>query len=272
MQEPVAAQHDVYPVASHRIPGQALDEGRYRVRFARDLDELDQVQALRFQVFNVELGEGLEESWRDQRDRDPFDAICHHLIVEDLVAGTIVGTYRMQTADMARLPSPDHPEGLGFYSAGEFDLTAMPSSVVELSVEVGRACIALEHRNTQVLFLLWRGLALYIAHNNLRYFFGCCSLTSQDPDEGAAMARHLESDGRLHPTVRIDPLPALVCGGDADAFTGRLHVPKLFRIYLRHGALVCGPPAIDRQFKTIDFLVLFDVAAMDEKRVRTFFG
>jgi putative hemolysin len=40
---------------------------------------------------------------------------------------------------------------------------------------------------------------------------------------------------------------------------------------LRYGAKVCGPPAIDRQFKTIDFLVLFDVAEMSERTVRMFF-
>ena len=50
------------------------------------------------------------------------------------------------------------------------------------------------------------------------------------------------------------------------------HIPKLFRTYLRHGAKVCGHPAIDRQFKTIDYLVIFDVAAMDERRFRMFFG
>ena len=48
-------------------------------------------------------------------------------------------------------------------------------------------------------------------------------------------------------------------------------LPTLFRIYLRHGAMVCGPPAIDRRFKTIDYLVLFDVEAMDPRMFETYF-
>jgi len=34
-------------------------------------------------------------------------------------------------------------------------------------------------------------------------------------------------------------------------------VPKLLRTYLAIGARICGPPAIDREFKTIDFLTLW---------------
>jgi putative hemolysin len=36
-------------------------------------------------------------------------------------------------------------------------------------------------------------------------------------------------------------------------------IPKLLRAYLSVGAKICGPPAIDRAFKTIDFLTLADL-------------
>jgi putative hemolysin len=35
--------------------------------------------------------------------------------------------------------------------------------------------------------------------------------------------------------------------------------PKLLRAYLTIGAKICGPPAIDREFRTIDFLTLLDL-------------
>ena len=35
--------------------------------------------------------------------------------------------------------------------------------------------------------------------------------------------------------------------------------PKLLRTYLAIGARICGAPAIDREFKTIDFLTLLDL-------------
>jgi putative hemolysin len=34
------------------------------------------------------------------------------------------------------------------------------------------------------------------------------------------------------------------------------------RAYLSLGAKICGPPALDRQFKTIDFLTLLDIHAL----------
>jgi len=37
-------------------------------------------------------------------------------------------------------------------------------------------------------------------------------------------------------------------------------IPKLLRAYLTIGARICGPPAMDREFGTIDFLTLLDLA------------
>ena len=36
-------------------------------------------------------------------------------------------------------------------------------------------------------------------------------------------------------------------------------IPKLLRAYLSLGAKISGPPAIDREFKTIDFLTILDL-------------
>ncbi|HZB43782.1 MAG TPA: hypothetical protein VE360_00990, partial [Pyrinomonadaceae bacterium] len=49
-------------------------------------------------------------------------------------------------------------------------------------------------------------------------------------------------------------------------------LPRLFQTYLRFGAKVCGPPAIDRQFKTVDFFVLFDAQGMTQHTRQLFFG
>jgi putative hemolysin len=239
-------------------------QGRCRVRFARTLQDLDAVLKLRFEVFNLELGEGLESSRRTGRDRDAFDAACHHLVVEDTAPGRLVGTYRMQTEEMASARR-------GFYSAGEFDLGGLPREVVSDAVEVGRACVAREYRNRQVLFLLWKGLAMYLTHNRKRYLFGCCSLTSQDPWVGVRALEQLAEDGHIHPRIRVSPLPGLECKGRGHPTVDRVSIPVLFRTYLRHGAMVCGPPAIDRDFKTIDFLVVLDTEALAPELRRLYF-
>src|ERR1041385_2365889 len=166
-----------YSACPDMLPQAAFTKGRYVVRFARTAEEPDAVLRLRFRVFNLELNQGVESAYLSGRDRDEFDPTCHRLLVVDSTSGEPVGTYRLRTDEAAR-------GSLGFYSAGEFDLSSLPRHVLEESVEVGRACVAREHRNKQVLFLLWKGLAAYMLHNRKRYFFGCCSLPTQDAREG----------------------------------------------------------------------------------------
>jgi putative hemolysin len=257
---------DDYPFRPDSLPRAEFGKGKYVVRFARSAEELDALLRLRFEVFNLELREGLASSYLTGRDADEFDPTCHHLIVLDSESGETVGTYRLRTEEAARA-------GPGFYSAGEFDLSELPQDVSADAVEVGRACIAREHRNKQVLFLLWKGLAAYMLHNRKRYFFGCCSLPTQEPQEGLRALNQLQRRGRLHASLRIRPLAGFECVPEgyfvADGHEAEL--PRLFETYLRFGARVCGPPAIDRRFKTVDFFVLFDAREMDERARRLFF-
>jgi putative hemolysin len=241
------------------IPTMEIREGRYLVRFARTREEIDAALRLRFEVFNLELGEGLASSFHTGRDLDEFDEFCCHLIILDMHQNQIVGTYRMQTYEMAAA-------GSGFYSATEFDLARFPSNVLTNGVELGRACIAQSHRNTQALLLLWKGLAAYVAHNRKRYLFGCCSLTSQDAREGQQIMAYLKDQGHLHPSLFAPTRSEFSC--EAEKWDSgdpvKAKIPRLFRTYLRYGAKVCSSPAIDRRFKTIDFLVLFDASEMKE--------
>lgn len=50
----------LFPAFREAIPQKELIEGRYHLRFARTPEELDAVLKLRFEVFNLEIGEGLE--------------------------------------------------------------------------------------------------------------------------------------------------------------------------------------------------------------------
>jgi putative hemolysin len=264
--EIITARAVEYPVCARGIPPIELAEGRYVVRFARTSEELDAALKLRFEVFNLELGEGLESSFQTGRDSDEFDEFCHHLIVVDTHDERIVGTYRMQTGEMAARK--------GFYSAGEFDLSGLPPDALSDAVELGRACIARPHRNTQALFLMWKGIAAYVAYNRKRYLFGCCSLTTQDEREGMRVFDMLAKGGHLHAELHATPRPGFECraSGPAAPYGREPGIPKLFRTYLRFGARVCGPPAIDRSFKTVDFLVIFDIGRMDAQSRRIFFG
>jgi putative hemolysin len=264
---PVLFAAQDYPRFSDSLPSGEPREGRYSIRFARSREDLDAILRLRFEVFNLELGEGLEASYQTGLDLDEYDLACHHLMVVESDRDEVIGTYRLQTGAMAAA-------GRGFYSAAEFDLAQLPVELLEDSIELGRACIARAHRNTAALFLLWKGLAAYVAHNRKRFLFGCCSLTSQDAREGRLVMDLLEREGHLHPRYFVPPRHGMECyePGFRVGAPYEVKLPKLFRTYLRFGAKVCGPPAIDREFKTIDYFVLFDVFGMDARSQEMFFG
>ncbi len=259
-----------YPVFSKNLAFEGMAEGRYRVDFARSAAEVDDLLRLRFEVFNLERNEGLKSSYRIGRDLDAHDAVCHHLIVREAEKNRIVGTYRLQTNEMAG-------RYRGFYSAGEFDISMLPSLVLNDAVEVGRACIAPEHRNGRVLHLLWRGLAHYMVRNRKRHLFGCCSVESQDPIYGRRVMNALERKGCRHRDYSVVPLPGLEAypeGLGLETGSDETEAPSLGLLgrYLRLGAKVCGPPMIDREFKTLDFFVLLDVEAMAPSALRRYFG
>jgi putative hemolysin len=253
-----------FPHLPNFLSNLLIEDSKYLVRFTQTTEEIESALKLRFEVFNLELGEGLESSFKTGRDRDEFDATCEHLIVIERDSGKVIGTYRVRTMEMAR--------GIdGFYSAGEFDLRPLPLELLQQSVELGRACIAREHRDRRVLFLLWKALAHYALKRRKPYLFGCCSLTSQDPREGNKLLDQLSTNGYLHPTVWIRPKPGYECQSK-ESWPFYVKLPRLFKTYLGIGAKVCGPPAIDRSFKTIDFFVLFDIREMSLRTRRMFFS
>lgn len=222
----------------------------YATRLARSMDEVRAAQTLRFEVFNLELNEGLEESFVTGRDEDRFDSVCDHLIVEHLPSQQIAGTYRLQTGVNAQ-------SYLGYYCAQEFEFHPYESLRPE-TVELGRACVQRQHRNLVVLGLLWKGIADYARQHGARYLFGCSSITSQDPAVGATAYADLCRRHLAPIEFRTQPGSEFEC--PLDQLAGESpKIPKLLRAYLTIGAKICGPPALDRQFKTIDFLTLLDL-------------
>ncbi|MGB7134843.1 MAG: GNAT family N-acetyltransferase, partial [Acidobacteriaceae bacterium] len=184
MADPPARLPSALPQTTDRpSPSISLELGKYQVRLAQSLAEREAACRLRFKVFNIELGEGLASSYETGLDRDQFDLFCDHLIVEDRSRRLIVGTYRMQSGLTAAL-------NLGYYSEQEFDFTPYESIRAEV-LELGRASIDRDHRSSEVLTLLWRGIAAYARCFRLRYLIGCSSLNSRDPREGWSMLGQL---------------------------------------------------------------------------------
>jgi putative hemolysin len=235
----------------------------FRLSLAQSMADLTACQRLRYLVFNCELGEGLSHSAHSGLDRDPFDLICDHLMVHDAATHKLVGTYRMQTGYRAK-------GNLGYYSEQLFDFAPFEPLRGEI-LELGRACVHQDYRNTTALFMLWKGIASYAELCNARYLLGCSSITSQNENEGIALYRELREKYLIAPHLRTEPKPGFQCGENNLAdHAAAPPPPRLFRAYLDISARLCGPPAIDREFRTIDFLTLVDLAAIPD-RLRTRF-
>jgi putative hemolysin len=145
-------------------------------------------------------------------------------------------------------------------------------------IELGRACVHAVHRNFNLLHLLWRGIAHYAVERNARFLIGCSSISSQEPSEGAKTYEEL-THYLVEPNLRTQPRPdfRVVAMRDDSNWCGECAVSRslpstitagassrLLRAYLAIGAKICGPPAIDREFGTIDFLTLLDLEALPE--------
>ena len=227
--------------------------GVYTVRLAGGAAEMRAAQELRYRVFNLELNEGLSASVATGRDEDRFDAVCDHLLVEHQPTGEVVGTYRLQTGATAAAQ-------LGYYSEQEFDFAPFEPIRAQM-IELGRACVAQEHRNLVVLGLLWKGIADYARARGGRFLCGCSSLTSQDAAVGASAYADLCRRNLAPIEWRTRPHPRFECSLE-QLVAEPVKIPKLLRAYLSVGAKICAPPALDREFKTIDFLTLLDLEAL----------
>lgn len=247
------------------LPEFSVSDEYYTVKVSRTREEVEKALKLRFNVFNLEMGEGLESSFLTMKDEDPFDKQCDHLLILENSTNEVIGTYRIQTLEMAE-------KGIGFYSNGEFQLDMMDRKILKNSVELGRACISKDYRNTRVLFLLWRGIAHYLLQAGKRYMFGCGSLTSQDSGEGMWLYNHLKSKGNVDENIKLLPQPGYELPEVYTVHDKPLPMPPLMKVYFRYGAKIISLPAIDKEFKTIDYLLLLDLAVMGEENFKLFLG
>jgi putative hemolysin len=236
-----------------RILGSATTRPAYRVTQAADQAAVRQAQRLRFEVFNLELGTGLASAYCSGLDEDAFDRHCDHLLLQHCDSGAIIGTYRL-------LPGTRVASAAGLYAAVEFEVAAFQPVLREL-LELGRACVQRRHRNPLALGLLWRGIARYATTHRLRYLLGCSSAHTTDPGVGAALFRELAWRHLAPERFRVRPREGFACPLETVA-DSPVEIPGLLAAYLSLGAGICGAPAIDPGFGSIDFLTLLDLDSL----------
>ncbi len=243
-------------------------QSRFMTTLAEDGETVLAAQRLRYRVFHAAHAGGGAASGQDELERidhDRFDDHCRHLVVRDTWSGSVVGTYRILTAEAARRAG-------GFYSETEFDCSHLRTLDARL-VEVGRACVDPDYRGGGVIALLLAGLTRFVVTERYDYVMGCASIDLAAGRAAAAMlCRRLIAEHPAPQPWRVVPhTPFLAgdepaCDAEPPPPAGRAcadaEPPPLIKAYLRFGASVCGPPAWDAEFGTADLLMLLPMAAM----------
>lgn len=240
------------------------------VRLAAGPAEIEAAQRLRYRVFYGEMGATpTVDMVAAGRDFDRFDGLCDHLLVLDTQRGdgpeAIIGTYRLLRRTVAEANG-------GFYSADEFDLSALAAIPGE-SLELGRACVDVGYRTGATMQRLWSGIATYVFAHDIRVMFGCASLPGTDPQAVAGLLSYLHSRHLAPAELRPRALPgryvamARAAGTDPeiDPHLARAALPPLIKGYLRLGGFVGDGAVIDPQFGTIDVGIVVAVDRVTDK-------
>ena len=255
----------------HKFPiVKTIGGHEYVVDLIRDEKTLDDAFSLRYQVFNVELQEGLRASEKTQRDIDEFDEHCDHIAVIDKTANKLIATYRL-------LPFARAKKTNGFYAETEFDLTELYQKLSN-SAEIGRSCVHPDYRNGRAISLLWYGISNYLITNDINILFGCTSLDKGASAEDASKIYQLikKLNANCDDTLNISPLKSHLVEGFNPNFTIssdevtplRRQLPSIFRGYMSLDVKYCGHPAYDAEFDVIDFFTVFDYSAISKMAKR----
>lgn len=243
-----------------------ISDRTYSIEIAKTEDEIQQALKLRYRVFYEELNRKFDSN--GSIDRDQFDDQCHHLIVKKNSDQSIVGTYRVQTIELAE-------KGIGFYTNKYFKFETIPQDILKHGFEVGRACIDKEHRNGRVLYLLWKGFAGYLTHFNKKYLFGTLGIDEPNQQYAYAMYEGLKKEGFIHPDVHATTRDEYVLKrypGVRQNGKSALQKSPLLKNYLDVGCKICSSPAYIKKLNLLYLMVLLDVETISPKVRKMFFS
>lgn len=252
-------------------PAVLVETPHFIVKLAENHEEVEKAQRLRYEVFNIEQGRGLECAEKFGIDFDEYDEYCLHLLVLQKGSDRVIGTYRAHLGCVAN-------SARGFYSSREFHIEGL-YRIADKCVELGRTCVSPDFRTGTVVALLWNAISEILMRARLEYMLGCVSLEETDPKIGWALYEYFDEKGLMSHDFTVIPRPGFVLKRPREKEINRAladkrsllrHIPPLFRGYLRLGGRLCGEPALDREFGTIDFFILVDISKVPERYRRRF--
>lgn len=219
----------------------------FSVSVAEDGHTIELARNLRAEVFG-----NLADS---DSENDGYDEFCEHLVVIDKEKNKVVGTYRLLLGSRAK--------EIGFHSEKIFEIDNIKKIKGEI-LELGRSCVHKDYRKNLIINLLWKGIAGYAYTHRVRFLFGCPRLDTKKTDEISRIFSFLREKYYADDALRVYPLSECrieLKGAskieNQDAVFKQLS--PLVKGYLRMGALVCGEPALNKEFGSIVLFMLLDM-------------
>ncbi|MGI1661840.1 GNAT family N-acetyltransferase [Palleronia sp. KMU-117] len=231
---------------------------RYRWRHAASPEDIAAAQALRHRAFRG--GDGTE------RDADAFDAICTHVLVEDLRTGALVCCFRI-------LPLAHGGEIGRSYSAQHYGLSAL-SAYPGRMIELGRFCVAPGVSDPDVLRVAWGAVARLVEDTGVEMLFGCSSFRGTDAlsyaDAFAMLKAHHLAPPRWLPQVKAPDVFRFArrLRRAPDVRRALLTMPPLLRSYLAMGGWVSDHAVVDRDLNTLHVFTGLEIGAIPPARAR----
>ena len=230
--------------------------GRYRARYASSQIDVLAAQSLRYQCFNL--------SNKDELDVDDFDALCQHVLIENLETEKLICCYRILSFESGKNISSS-------YSSQFYDLKVI-ESFTEPMIEVGRFCIDPEVNDPSVVLTAWAALAQIVDHNETELLFGCSSF------EGIEKEKYFDSFALLrdrymapdHWRPKIKAAQVFCYSKDliykVDKKKALLNMPPLLKTYLSMGAWVSDHAVVDLNMKTLHLFTGMEISKIPKSR------
>ncbi|MBV0911910.1 GNAT family N-acetyltransferase [Anianabacter salinae] len=241
----------------------SLRKGRYAARFAKGDADIRAAQELRYLTFIASSGAAPREG---ARDADDFDAVCDHVLVEEVKTGRLVCCFRL-------LPLPRGTEIGRSYSAQYYNLSALEAFDGPM-VEMGRFCIHPDYKDPDILRVAWGAMTRYVDEQGVEMLFGCSSFHGTET-ENYLDAFAMLKERHLAPKLWLPKVKAPNVFRFArrlrrkpDAKRAMLTMPPLLRTYLVMGGWVSDHAVVDRDLNTLHVFTGLEIRAIPPARQR----
>lgn len=237
----------------------ALTKGRYRVRTAQSDADLCAAQRLRQIAFHPD-----DQTGQAGLDSDPFDALCTHVLVEDIHSAQLVCCFRI-------LELPDGAQIERSYSAQFYELSPLKHFSGRM-IEIGRFCIHPDHPDPDILRLAWASLTRHVDAQGVEMLFGCSSFrgTDRSPylDTFAMLKDHHLAPVQWRPMVKAQQVFRFAARlrRRPDRRKALQAMPPLLRTYLMMGGWVSDHAVIDTQMDTLHVFTGLEISAIPDAR------